>query len=93
MFSLSAVLRSDSIYKADLADLCDFNFKQKLEPDPYHIWWTTVVNKAQFGKMISKEAVLIHKRFNDIFLRVLYYDAVNLKKWHECYLTFVLISY
>ena len=28
MFSLSAVFRSDSIYKADLSDLCNFRFKQ-----------------------------------------------------------------
>ena len=58
LFSLSAVLRSDSIYKADLADLCDFKFKQKLEPDPYHIAilrvgeGKTVGSKAQFGKMM-----------------------------------------
>ena len=58
LFSLSAVLRSDSIYKADLADLCDFKFKQKLEPDPYHICilrvgeGKTVGSKAQFGKMM-----------------------------------------
>ena len=58
LFSLSAVLRSDSIYKADLADLCDFKFKQKLEPDPYHIGilrvgeGKTVGSKAQFGKMM-----------------------------------------
>ena len=37
LFSLSAVLRSDSIYKADLSDLLDFKFKQKNEPDPYDI--------------------------------------------------------
>ena len=58
LFSLSAVLRSDSIYKADLSDLCDFKFKQKREPDPYHVCilrvgeGKTVHQKAQFGKMM-----------------------------------------
>ena len=58
LFSLSAVLRSDSIYLADLSDLCDFKFKQKREPDPYHVCilrvgeGKTVQQKAQFGKMM-----------------------------------------
>ena len=58
LFSFSAVLRSDSIYKADLSDLCDFKFQQKLEPDPYHVCilrvgeGKTVQKKAQFGKMM-----------------------------------------
>ena len=37
LHTLAAVMRSDSVYKADLADMCDFNFKQPREPDPYHI--------------------------------------------------------
>ena len=58
LFSLSGVLRSDSIYKADLSDLLDFKFKQKNEPDPYHICilrvgeGKTVGNKCQFGKVM-----------------------------------------
>ena len=58
LFSLSGVLRSDSIYKADLSDLLDFKFKQKNEPDPYHICilrvgeGKTVQNKCQFGKIM-----------------------------------------
>ena len=35
--SLAAVIRSDSVYKADVADMCNFNFKQSREPDPYYI--------------------------------------------------------
>ena len=55
---MSGVLRSDSIYKADLADLLDFKFQQKNEPDPYHICilrvgeGKTVKNKSQFGKIL-----------------------------------------
>ena len=58
LFSLSGVLRSDSIYKADLADLLDFKFQQKNEPDPYHICilrvgeGKTVLKKCQFGKIL-----------------------------------------
>ena len=37
LLSFSDVLSRDSIYKADLSDLCDFKCKQKLELDPYHI--------------------------------------------------------
>ena len=39
LISLGAVLRSESLYKADLCDLCDFfiDTKQSGEPDPYHI--------------------------------------------------------
>ena len=58
LFSLSGVLRSDSIYKADLSDFLDFKFKQKNEPHPYHIGilrvgeGKTVQNKCQFGKIM-----------------------------------------
>ena len=37
LMTLSGVLRSESLYKADLADLCDFKYKQSRERDPYHI--------------------------------------------------------
>jgi hypothetical protein len=37
LHTLGAVMRSDSVYKADLADMCNFKFKQPREPDPYHI--------------------------------------------------------
>ena len=63
LFSLSGVLRSDSIYKADLSDLLDFKFKQKNEPDPYHICilrvgeGKTVINKCQFGKIMRHRKV------------------------------------
>jgi len=35
--TLGGVLRSESMYLADLSDLCDFLFHQTLEPDPYHV--------------------------------------------------------
>ena len=37
LMTLSGVLRSESLYKADLADLCDFIYHQNRERDPYHI--------------------------------------------------------
>ena len=35
--TLSAVIRSDSMYKTDLCDLCDFTFHQPGDSDPYHV--------------------------------------------------------
>ena len=35
LFSLNGVLRMESLYLADLSDLCDFIFHQKQEKDPY----------------------------------------------------------
>ena len=58
LMTLSAVMRSDSIYKADLCDLCDFSFKQGGEHSPYHILilrdggGKSVQDKTQFGKVM-----------------------------------------
>ena len=54
----SEINSSSYFLKVDLTNLCDFKFKQKLEPDPYHIAilcvgeGKTVASKAQFGKMM-----------------------------------------
>ena len=54
---------SDSIYLADLSDICDFQFHQNREPDPYHICilrvgeGKTVKHKAEFGKMMRHQHV------------------------------------
>ena len=37
LLTLSTVMRSDSVYKANLCDMCDFTFLQRREKDPYHI--------------------------------------------------------
>ena len=56
--TLSAVMRSDSVYKADLCDLCDFTFTQPGEHSPYHILilrdgaGKSVKDKPQFGKVM-----------------------------------------
>ena len=56
--TLSAVMRSDSIYKADLCDLCDFSFTQPGEHSPYHVMilrdglGKSVKDKPQFGKVM-----------------------------------------
>ena len=58
LHTLNSVMRSDSLYKAELADLCDFNFHQPREPDPYHIMilrdgsGKQAKDKAQFGKVM-----------------------------------------
>ena len=58
LHTLAAVMRSDSVYKAELADICDFNFKQPRELDPYHIMvlgdgdGKQSRKKAQHGKVI-----------------------------------------
>ena len=51
--TLSGVLRSESLYRGDLSDLCDFKFKQRLEPDEYHIG----IQRVSQGKA-NKEKVL-----------------------------------
>ena len=56
--TLSAVVRSDSLYSADLCALCDFTFSQPKEHDPYHIMILrdgdakTSKGKAQYGKVM-----------------------------------------
>ena len=37
IFNLPTVMRSDSVYRADLCDMCDFTFLQLREKDSYHI--------------------------------------------------------
>ena len=55
---LQGVLRSESMYLADLSDLTDFKFQQKLEPDPYHVTVLSIgrgkTNQAKtiFGRMM-----------------------------------------
>ena len=56
--TLTAVMGSDSIYKADLCDLCDFKFHQPKEHSPYHVLilrdggGKSVKDKTQFGKVM-----------------------------------------
>ena len=58
LMTLSAVMRSDSVYKADLCDLCDFSFQQGGELSPYHIMilrdggGKSVQDKVQYGKVM-----------------------------------------
>ena len=37
LMTLGSISRSESLYKADLSDLCDSMCKQRREIDPYHI--------------------------------------------------------
>ena len=56
-------MRSDSIYKADLADLCHFQFTQTREQYPYFILilrigaGKTVKDNAEFGKVMRHNDV------------------------------------
>ena len=58
LMTLAGVMRSDSLLKSDLCDLCDFTFKQGGELSPYHIMilrdgaGKTVQDKTQFGKVM-----------------------------------------
>ena len=49
LFTIGAVIRSESVFKADLCDLMDFNYLQVNEPDPYHVLITRIVS----GKTIK----------------------------------------
>ena len=53
LLTLSGVLRSESLYRGDLSDLCGFKFKQRLEPNEYHIG----IQRVNQGKA-SKEKVI-----------------------------------
>ena len=48
LFTLGAVIRSESVFKADLSDLMDFTFHQENEPDPYYV----LVMRIGFGKIV-----------------------------------------
>ena len=50
LFSFGIVFPSDSSYRTDLADLCDFKFKQTRDPDPYHV----VILRVGVRKSIKK---------------------------------------
>ena len=58
LFTYNGVLRMESLYKADLSDLCDFIYHQKREQDPYHILimrisdGKTNANKIVFGRVM-----------------------------------------
>ena len=64
LYTLQAVMRSESLFKTDMADLCDFKFLQKRESAPYHIIVNrigrgkTVKEKAHFGKVMQHKDVL-----------------------------------
>ena len=61
LYTLNAVVRSESLYKADMADLCDFKFLQSREVAHYHI----IVNRIGMGKVVKETAyfgkVMQHK--------------------------------
>ena len=56
--TLSAVMISDSVYKANLCDVCHFTFQQCGELSPYHVLifrdggGKSVKDKTQFGKVM-----------------------------------------
>ena len=64
LYTLQAVMRSESLFKTDMADLCDFKFLQKRESAPYHIIVNrigrgkTVKEKVHFGKVMQHKDVL-----------------------------------
>ena len=49
LFTIGAVIRSESVFKADLCDLMDFKYLHVNEPDPYHVLITRIVS----GKTIK----------------------------------------
>ena len=66
LFTLGAVIRSESIFKADLSDLVDFAFNQEKEPDPYHV----LVMRIGFGKIVRDD--------NSIYVRGLRHKDARL---------------
>jgi hypothetical protein len=53
LFSLNGVLRMESLYLADLSDLCDFIFHQKEERDPY----MCLILRIGTGKTSSRRTI------------------------------------
>ena len=66
LMTLGSVSRSESLYKADLCDLCDFNFKQRREIDPYHI----LIMRIGFGKTVGSDHAIYARgmRHSDVTL-------------------------
>ena len=62
----SAVVRSDSVYKADLCNLCDFTFLQPGELDYYHVLilrdggGKSVKDKIHFGKVMRHKILELY---------------------------------
>ena len=54
MFTIGAVIRSESVFKADLYDLIDLNYLQVNEPDPYHV----LIIRIGSGKIIKGDNML-----------------------------------
>ena len=49
LFTLGAVIQSESVFKTDLSDLIDFTFHQEHELDPYHVLAMII----EFGKTVK----------------------------------------
>lgn len=69
MFTLGAVIRSESVFKVDLSDLMDFTFHQENEPDPYHV----LIMRIGFGKTVKGD--------NPIYARELRHRDARAKIW------------
>ena len=54
LFTIGAVIRSESVFKADLCDLMDFKYLQVNEPDPYHV----LIIRIGSGKIIKGDNIL-----------------------------------
>ena len=66
LMTLRSILKSESLYKVDLSDICDFIFKQCREIDPYHI----LIMRIGFEKTINGDHAIYARgmRHSDVKL-------------------------
>ena len=74
LFTLGAVIRSESCFKADLSDLMDFTFHQENEPDPYHV----LVMRIGFGKTVRGDKPIYARGLRHKDARLCHIGALGL---------------
>ena len=82
LMTLGSISRSESLYKADLSDLCDFIFKQRLEIDPYHI----LIMKIGFGKTINGNHAIYARGMRHSDVRLCPIGALGMWLLHRFFL-------
>ena len=81
--TLGSISRIESLYKADLSDLCDFMFKQRLEIDLYHI----SITRIGFGKTINGDYDIYARGIRHFDVRLCPIGALGMWLLHLFFLT------
>ena len=74
LFTIGVVIRSESVFNADLSDLMDFNYLQVNEPDPYHV----LIMRIGSGKTIRGDNPLYARGIRHRDARLCHIGALGL---------------